>query len=126
MTSRAALAVNAGDGEGRLGFDLGTRFQTPSRIAPFAGVGIFLGARPHKDLADMDGLDNDDDGFIDEHNEKDWDLDNFLAAVYPEVGAHLWLNGRWRLTAYGRYLVTTEGRGHDDWLLGGQLTVFRR
>lgn len=74
----------------------------------------------------MDGLDNDDDGWIDEYGEKEWDFDNWLVAVYPEVGTHVWLNGSWRLTAYGRYLVTTEGRVHDDWLLGGQLTVFRR
>lgn len=126
LTTRAALAGSVGDGEGRIGLDLGTRIQTPSRVAPFAGVGMFVGARPHKDLANMDGLDNDDDGFIDEFNEKEWDIDNWLVAVYPELGAHVWLNGSWRLTAYGRYLLTTEGRGHDDWLVGGQLTVFRR
>ncbi|MDP6558000.1 MAG: hypothetical protein QGG71_25255 [Pirellulaceae bacterium] len=125
-TGRVALAATGGDGEGRVGVDLGTRLQTPTRIAPFAGVGMFLGARPHKDLVDMDGLDNDDDGWIDEYGEKEWDFDNWLVAVYPEVGTHVWLNGSWRLTAYGRYLVTTEGRVHDDWLLGGQLTVFRR
>ena len=126
LTGRGSLAAYGGDGEGRLGLDVGTRLQTPTRIAPFAGVGMFLGARPHKDLADMDGLDNDDDGWIDELGEDEWDIDNWLVAVYPEIGVHVWLNGRWRLTAYGRYLVTTEGRVHDDWLIGGQLTVFRR
>ncbi len=126
LSSRFALAVYGGDGEGRLGADLGARVQTPSRVAPFAGVGMFLGARPHKDLADMDGLDNDDDGWIDEHGEDEWDLDNWLIAVYPEVGVHAWLNGSLRLTAYGRYFVTTEGRVHDDWLVGCQLTAFSR
>lgn len=123
---RASLVATRGDGEGRFGIDLGTRMQTPTRIAPFAGVGMFLGARPHKELADMDGIDNDDDGTIDEFGEKSWDFDNWLVSVYPEVGAHIWLNGSWRITAFGRYLLTTEGRGHDDWLLGGQLTVFSR
>ncbi len=125
-SSRAALAANVGDGAGRIGVDLGARLQTPSRIAPFAGVGLFLGAWPHKELADMDNIDNDDDGWIDEWGEKDWEFDHWLAAAYPEIGIHAWLNGSWRLTAYGRYFVTTEGRAHDDWLIGGQITAFSR
>jgi len=126
-TGRVSLAATVGDNEGRIGVDLGARVQTPTRIAPFAGVGMFFGTRPHHtDPAEMDGIDNDDDGLIDEFGEYEWDFDNWLVSIYPEVGAHVWLNGSWRLTAYARYLFTTEGRGHDDWLLGGQLTVFHR
>lgn len=49
-----------------------------------------------------------------------------LAAIYPEVGVHLWLDGRFRLTTFGRYLVTSEGREFDDWLVGGQIAIFSR
>jgi hypothetical protein len=58
----------------------------------------------------MDGIDNDDDGTIDEFSEKEWDFDNWLVSIYPEIGVHVWLDGSWRLTAYGRYLFTTERR----------------
>ena len=49
-----------------------------------------------------------------------------LAALYPEVGVHFWLNGQIRFTTFGRYLVTTEGREFDDWLIGGQIAIFGR
>jgi hypothetical protein len=126
LTGRASVASYHGDGGGRVGLDVGARLQTPTRIAPFAGAGMFLGAVPFQEPADMDGIDNDRDKLTDEIGEWKWNADQWMAAVYPEVGVHFWLNGNWRLTAYGRYLVTTEGRDHDDWLVGGQVTVFRR
>jgi hypothetical protein len=126
LSGRASLATYIGDDEGYLGLDSGLRLQTPTRVAPFLGVGMFHGGSRGVELADWDGRDNDDDGLIDERGEEESDVDDWLSAVYPEVGAHVWLNGSWRLTAYGRYFVTTEGRDHDDWLIGGQLTVFGR
>jgi len=125
LSGRAAIAATLGNNEGYLGFDTGLRLQTPTRIAPFVGMGMFLGASRRIELADSDGLNNDDDFFTDEPGEEA-EVDDWLGAVYPEVGVHFWLNGRWRLTAYGRYFVTTAGRAHDDWLVGGQLTVFQR
>lgn len=126
LTGRAALATYIGDEEGYLGLDVGMRFQTPTRVAPFVGIGVFQGLSRQVELADWDGLDNDDDGLTDERGEKKSGIDDWLGAVYPEVGAHFWLNNNWRLTTYGRYFVTSEGRAHDDWLVGGQLTMFRR
>ena len=126
LTARAALATSIGDNEGYLGLDAGLRLQTPTRVAPFVGIGMFHGASRGVELADWDGLDNDDDGLLDERGETKSGVDDWLSAVYPEVGTHVWLNGSWRITAYGRYFVTSEGRAHDDWLVGGQLTVFRR
>ncbi len=126
LSGRASLAAAFGDNEGYLGLDTGLRLQTPTRIAPFVGVGMFHGISQGVELADSDGLDNDDDFFIDEPGEEETGIDDWLSVVYPEVGIHFWLSGRWRLTAYGRYFVTTEGRAHDDWLVGSQLTVFRR
>jgi len=126
ITARGALSGYLGEDEGYGGLDLGVRLQTPTRIAPFIGVGTFQGGSRGVELAHWDGLDNDDDGLIDEYGEKKSTIDGWLSTVYPEVGAHLWVDGNWRLTGYGRYLVTSEGRKQDDWLLGLQLTCFRR
>lgn len=126
LTGRAALAGYYGHDEGFAGAELGTRLQTPTRIAPFVGIGTFQGFSRGEELADDDGLDNDGDGWQDERGEKDWYVDGYLAVVYPEVGVHAWINGSWRVTTYGRYLVTSEGRAYDDWLLGLQVTAFRR
>jgi len=125
-TGRASLSAYLGEDEGFGGLDLGFRLQTPTRIAPFVGIGTFHGASRGVERADWDGLDNDDDGRIDEFGEEKSVVDGWLSVVYPEVGAHLWLDGSWRLTTYGRYLITSEGRDHDDWLLGMQFTVFGR
>ncbi len=99
------------------GVDLGARVQTPTRLAPFVGVGTFLGYSEHEVCGEHDWIDNDDDGWTDEWGEKDTET-GFLAAVYPELGAHFWLNGRARLTVSGAYLVTTEGRNSDFWFFG--------
>ena len=126
LTGRAALAGYLGQEEGYAGLDLSLRSQTPTRLAPFVGVGMFHGASKTEELADNDGLDNDDDDWIDESGETDEGIDAWISSVYPEVGVHWWINGSWRLTASGRYFVTTEGRNHDDWLIGSQISVFFR
>ena len=99
------------------GLDLGLRTQSPSRFAPFAGVGTFLGGNNHKVLAIDDHIDNDGDTSVDERGEMK-DDPNFLASVYPELGAHFWLNSKTRLTASAQYHITTEGRDTDFWFVG--------
>ena len=126
MTTRGALAGYWSNDEGFAGLDLGLRLQSPTRIAPFVGLGTFHGGSRGVELAHWDGADNDGDGLIDEWGEKKSTIDGWLSSIYPELGAHLWIDGNWRLTAHGRYFITTEGRKHDDWLLGLQLTCFRR
>ncbi len=126
MTTRCAVSAFLGEDEGFAGLDLGVRVQAPTRIAPFVGIGTFQGGSRGVELAHWDGVDNDDDGLIDEHGEKKSIVDGWLSTIYPEVGTHVWVNGSWRLTTYGRYLVTSEGRNHDDWLMGMQLTCFGR
>lgn len=126
LTARGSLATYIGDDEGYGGLDLGLRLQTPSRIAPFAGLGLFNGVSKGYAPAARDGVDNDDDGFIDEGGERRKTVDGWMTAIYPEIGAHLWLNGRVRLTSFGRYFITTEGRRYDHWLVGGQITLFTR
>ena len=99
------------------GINLGVRAQSPTRVAPFVGAGVFAGASSYYELADSDGVDNDDDFFIDEPGEER-ETNDYFAAVYPEVGVHAWLTSNWRATASASYLVTTEGRDHDFWYVG--------
>jgi len=119
LSGRAALAGLAGTGAKDLfaGIDLGIRCQTPTRLAPFAGVGTFLGYNERESPAFYDGVDNDCDFVVDEWDEKTTEY-GFLAAVYPELGVHFWLNGRTRLTASGAYYFTTDGRDTDFWFFG--------
>jgi hypothetical protein len=126
ITARGALSGYLGEDEGYGGLDLGVRLQTPTRVAPLIGVGTFQGGSRGVKIAHWDGLDNDNDGRIDEYGEKKSTVDGWMSAIYPEVGAHFWVDGNWRLTGYGRYFVSSEGRKQDDWLLGVQLTCFRR
>ena len=57
------------------------------------------------------------DLWVDESGETDTEH-GCLAAIYPELGVHFWLNGRTRLTASGAYYGTTEGRDADVWVFG--------
>lgn len=104
-----------------LGPEVGLRIQTPTRVAPFVGVGGFLGINRYFEKAENDNVDNDNDGFTDEPGEED-DAYKAITAVYPEVGIHAWLSGKTRLTASGRYYVTEEGRDDDFWYLGLSLS----
>lgn len=114
-----ALTGMAGTGaqDWFIGPEVGLRVQSPTRVAPFAGVGGFLGINRFYENADGDGVDNDDDGFTDEFGEQDKNYKAFTA-VYPEVGVHAWLTGKTRLTASARYYVTEEGRDDDFWFVG--------
>ena len=87
------------------------RVQTPTRLAPFAGLGVYGGWAGLKSAED-DGIDNDDNGWIDERGET---ANAFTVAVFPEVGLHYWLNHRTRLTTSVSYYLTDQGR-NDDFL----------
>lgn len=126
LTHRIALMATGGWDQWSVGLDGGLRLQTPTRLAPFVGVGGFAGPNwVYEDVSD-DGRDNDDDGSIDERGEDDWDVDAVFVAAYPEVGIHFWWTPELRLTGYGRYWITSDGRASDDWLIGGNLAVFSR
>lgn len=124
LEGRAAAAglLGAGTDQAFLGLNTGLRVQPPTRIAPFAGLGTFIGSSQYEVVADGDGLDNDDDYFVDERGETETEH-GFLASVYPEVGVHAWLSGRWRVTGSAAYHVTTLGRDHDFWLFGLYLSL---
>ena len=68
----------------------------------------------------------DEDGFTDERGEDKERFSGFLASVYPEVGSYFWWTPNVRFTGFGRYMITTEGRDDDDWLVGGGIAVFTK
>jgi hypothetical protein len=118
LTTRLGICGAVNDDDGYLGAELGLRVQTPTRLAPFVGTGLFGGFASQSVPADNDGIDNDDDHAIDEIDEVQSRISGALAGVYPEMGIHFWWSPRVRFTGYGRYLVTTEGRDADSWLYG--------
>ena len=107
-----------------VGGDFGFRMQTPTRLAPFVGVGTFLGGNQKQVNAENDHLDNDDDTSVDERGETSSEYD-FLASVYPEVGMHFWLNSSTRLTAGAQYHMTPQGRADDFWFFGFSVAVLQ-
>lgn len=123
MDVKCSFASYMSEEEGYLGADAGLRLQTPTRPAPFIGVGTLLGVSRTVSSA-PDGRDNDEDMFVDEPGEVSDGIDHFLTAVYPETGVHFWLTHRWRLSVDGRNMFTNLGDNHDDWMIGGQLTFF--
>lgn len=100
------------------GGHFGARLQAPARVAPFIGFGTFGGWSTQTVEANEDGTDNDEDGWTDESDETETEIDNALAAVFPEVGVHVWTNSRVRVTGVARYMITTEGRDYDNWYFG--------
>ncbi len=99
------------------GFEAGMRANAPGKIAPFIGAGLLIGSWSTDELADSDGIDNDDDGVVDEIGEEA-EVTDYLLATYPEAGVHLWLTEAVRLTASYRYYITTRGRDSDRALYG--------
>ena len=125
-TTRISLGLMSDGDDIFTGVDTGLRIQTPTRLAPFVGVGLFGGYARETVPAEDDWIDNDDDGFTDERGEDRERFSGGLAGIYPELGGHFWWTPNVRLTGFGRYLVTTEGRDEDDWWLGGGLAVFTK
>lgn len=126
FSQRLGAAGYWGGDQGYAGIDSGVRLQLPARATPFIGAGAIAGISRGVEDASHDLKDNDDDLFVDESDETTSTVDSGFAAFYPEVGTHFWLNGNIRLSASGRYWLTSQGRGQDDWLVGGQLTFFTR
>ena len=116
---RLGLKALAGTGaeDWFAGLDLGARVQSPSRLAPFAGIGTYLGANNNEVPAVDDRIDNDNDGSVDERGEKKDDAQS-MASIYPELGVHYWLTSSTRMTASAQYHITTDGRDSDFWFLG--------
>jgi hypothetical protein len=98
---------------------LGARVQTPTRLAPFAGLGGYAGWAGFRS-ADNDGADNNGDGMIDEFGESAHDA---VLALAPELGVHYWLTSRVRLTGSADYRLTSDGRGNDSLFYGLSVAI---
>ncbi len=100
-----------------LGGKVGCRVQAPARLAPFAGVGGFVGAFHKGSVHDALWW-----AAHDEDTTPDWmpgdDGLHPMFAVSPEAGVHYWLSTRTRVTASLSYMVTSEGRDFDYLLFG--------
>jgi hypothetical protein len=133
LETRIGGALLAHEGERPLsgGGLVGVRVQPPTRLAPFVGLGGYLGWAGFEDRS-LDNVDNDNDGFVDEPDEES-DF-AFVGAIAPEAGVHYWLTSRLRLTGGADYRLTTDGRGADAlfygvslaWLEPGQRSPSRR
>ncbi|WP_145435810.1 hypothetical protein [Lacipirellula limnantheis] len=124
LEARIGGAVLAHQGEHELsgGGIVGARVQTPTRLAPFAGVNGYVGYAGSRS-ADKDGVDNNSDGVVDEFGE---DEVNFVEAIAPELGVHYWLTSRVRLTGSADYRLTSDGRGNDSLFYGVSLAVLAK
>lgn len=124
LETRIGGALLAHEGEHQLsgGGIIGARVQTPSRLAPFAGVNGYLGYAGSRS-ADKDGVDNDSDGVVDEFGEYET---NFVGTIAPELGVHYWLTSRVRLTGSADYRLTSDGRGNDSLFYGLSLAVLAK
>jgi len=123
LTGRVGLAFFFGLDTGLFGgIEGGLRGELPGRVAPFAGAGLFLGSWTDDELADSDGIDNDEDNVTDEPGEEK-EVTDYLSAVYPELGIHFWLTESMRITASTRYYITSKGRDNDRRMTGLGLAV---
>ncbi|MBU1044189.1 MAG: hypothetical protein KJ915_07310 [Candidatus Omnitrophica bacterium] len=104
------------------GLTLGFRLHGKAFFAPFLGIGSYFGKSTHYKDADDDGVNNDDDAWTDEPGEKKR-VDNYLSAIYPEIGMQINIAKEKRISAFGRYYVSTEGRDDDSWLWGLSFSV---
>ena len=121
LEERIALAGLAyeDDYPGSGGILFGGRLQSPSRIAPFVGSGIYVGQTPEISLSE-DGIDNNRNGIIDDDDEV---KQEFIGALVPEIGCHYWLSSKWRLTGSASYYVTTTSS--DDQFLMFNVSLAR-
>ncbi len=99
------------------GLEGGVRANAPGVLSPYIGSGLFLGSWTSSELADNDGIDNDNDNMVDEYGEEEEVRDD-LVAIYPELGVNLWLADTVRISAGYRYYVTSRGRDSDRSLYG--------
>ncbi len=104
------------------GLEAGVRANAPGIVSPFIGSGLFIGSWTSSELADNDGIDNDDDNMVDEYGEEEEVRDDLLA-LYPELGVNLWLADTVRISGSYRYYVTSRGRDSDSSLYGFGLGI---
>jgi len=101
-----------GNTSATIGVTGGARVQTPSRLAPFMGIGAYGGVTPYN-LHDDDGFDDDGNGLVDDFGEE---TNDHVLAIYPEAGVHFWLTPEWRITASTSYWVAVTDEVDGFWM----------
>lgn len=101
------------------GAELGLRVQTPTQLAPFVGVGTFLGWQEQKTTTTTVS------------KESFWGLHSTstttetktkgLATVYPEVGVIFWVSPHVYLATRAAYNFTSLRHDKESWMLGLEL-----
>jgi|GEM_PF-589226 len=99
------------------GLELGTRLQTPTRLAPFVGVGTYVNVLDVGINLLISEMQNDDDD-CGCHDDDDIKWKSVFATAYPEVGLHYWVTPSLRLTGSAAYHFSTQGRDNDFLMLG--------
>jgi len=125
LTLRAGLAMIASESFDDLftGITTGARYAFDSPLTPFVGFGVFGGYSKETVSATNDGVDNNNNGLVDEWGESDSRISAVLLSAYPEVGVHLWAGDNMRMTFSGKYYVTTEGMDSNFWLFNFGLAM---
>ncbi len=112
-----------GDYGGLVGLKISQRIQMPTRLSPFAGIGIFGAFSSTEESATHDGIDNDNDLFIDESGETK-DVMKGLLTIYPEVGIQYWITSSSRLSLSTQYHFNANGRDEDFFYTGIALSFY--
>ncbi len=109
-----------------VGLNLSVRTKLKYKVYPFVGLGVFAGYSEKEVSADNDGKDNDDDGVVDESGEKDKEINDVMASVFPEFGLHFQLSDSSGITLSARYNYTSEGREHDFWMCSLEIHFYMK
>ncbi len=95
------LTVAGGDGFALFGLRGGARVQTPTRLAPYAGIGAYAGIGPSTKTPPPPGPFEEPDTYVTQG----------LVGAYPEAGVHWWATGRVGISGGSQYWMTSEGDG---------------
>lgn len=98
------------------GLTAAVRFRYGEEWAPFVGVGVLAGSFSRKLDASTDGVDNNQNGVIDEWSEQATQSET-SGYLYPEVGIN-WYAGRVGLTLSARRYYGTRFSGNYIYSLG--------
>lgn len=103
------LGASGDDGFALLGVRAGARVQTPTRLAPYAGIGAYAGlgpsTKPNPDYEQPNPY-----SFSSEPKQSRYATQGLVAA-YPEFGLHWWCSGRVGVSVGSQYWMTSEGDG---------------
>lgn len=115
----ALLVSDAYDAEQPIfgGLSLGLRTTLAETLSPYIGAGVYVGKNEKEVSASQDKIDNNNNGFTDEIEETTLD-EQYIAAIYPELGWRLALGESVSIRMLGRYMISSSGREHDDWFYG--------